>query len=265
MYLYNLDSKVTNKSYDILNSHIEIQKQLNTERVNEIRSKCRDILEKNGIFEDRKNGIVYQTMEKNLANLEHNIDYFNEYSFEEITKNKIDLSIENISSKIESLEKNMEFVFEEDIVKINKANAERNIKNMLFTYFESYKNSTIDLLAKSGYSQNTIDMLEEDILEYVTSKLSDILTEKIYNDRQKGMNSLNSSLEKLSANMINEAEARYYCQQNGQIYDELKEKRDIVRTKAQQLEAIKMQIASLDLKTSEISNIKQTTSERILL
>ena len=58
MHLYNLDTKVTDKSYEILNSHIEDQRQLDTLRINEIRSKCRDILERNGIFEDRKNGIV---------------------------------------------------------------------------------------------------------------------------------------------------------------------------------------------------------------
>ena len=106
MNLYNLDSKITNKSYEILNSHIEIQKEIDTIRVSEIRTRCRDILQKNGIFEDRKNGVIYQLMEKELANLERNIDYLNEYSFEEITKNKIELSIDNITSKLESLESN---------------------------------------------------------------------------------------------------------------------------------------------------------------
>ena len=48
MHLYNLDTKVTDKSYEILNSHIEDQRQLDTLRINEIRSKCRDILEKMG-------------------------------------------------------------------------------------------------------------------------------------------------------------------------------------------------------------------------
>ena len=81
MHLYNLDTKVTDKSYEILNSHIEDQRQLDTLRINEIRSKCRDILERNGIFEDRKNGIIYQAMEKELGNLERNIDYFNEYYY----------------------------------------------------------------------------------------------------------------------------------------------------------------------------------------
>lgn len=266
MYLYDLDTKITNKSYDILSSYVESQKQLDLERVSEIRSKCRDILEKNGIFEDRKNGIIYQVMEKDLSNLEKNIDYFNEYYFEEITKNKIDLSIDNISSKIDSLEKNIEFVFEDDMTKHNKASSENSIKNMLFTYFESYKNNTINLLLKSGYSQNTIDGIEEDILEFVTSKSSDILTEKIYQDSVKGANSLNQSLDNLSVNIINEAEARFFCELNGEKYDELKEKRETIRIKAQKLESIRKQILSLDLKTNELSsNIQVPTNERILL
>lgn len=267
MHLYNLDIKITNKSYEILNSHIENQRELDTIRVGEIRTRCRDILQKNGIFEDRKNGIIYQSMEKELANLERNIDYLNEYSFEEITKNKIELSIENISSKLESLENNSSFVFEDDILEYNKASSENNIRNMLFTYFESYKNNTINLLLKSGYSQNTIDQIEDSILEYVTSKSSDILTEKIFQDRAKGLSSLDKSLNDLSVSIINEAEARFLCSINGKEYDELKEKRDIVRTKAQKLQEIRMQIASIDIKANEISegSLQMATNERILL
>ena len=100
MNLYNLDSKMTDKSYEILNNYLEEQKQQNMLRVNEIRNNCRDILERHGIFEDKKNGIIYQAMEKELINLEHNIDYFSEYNFEELTKNKIDSGIENISAKL---------------------------------------------------------------------------------------------------------------------------------------------------------------------
>lgn len=263
MNLYNLDGKVTDKSYEILNNHIEAQRQLDTLRVGEIRNNCRDILEKNGIFEDRKNGIIYQEMEKELGNLERNIDYFNEYYFEEITKNKIDLSIENISSKIDSLEQKFEFFYEDDDTKYNKANSETNIKNMIFTYFESYRNNTINLLLKAGYSQNTIDNVEDDILEYVTSKASDIITEKLSQDRIKAVNSLNKSLNELSVNIINEAEARFNCEANGQVYDELKEIRESVRMKAQRLEEIRIQIASLDLKSNEMSKVQN--SERIIL
>lgn len=263
MQLYNLDDKVTDKSYEILNSHIENQRQVDTLRVGEIRSKCRDILEKNGIFEDRKNGIIYQAMEKELENLERNIDYFNEYYFEEVTKNKIDLSIENISSKIDSLENNIEFMYEDDTSKYNKASSEKNIKNMLFTFFESYRDNTVELLSKAGYSPNMVEDVEDDILEYVTSKSSDVLTEKISQDRIKAVESLNKSLNDLSVSVINEAEARFICQVNGQVFDELKEKRDSVRLKAQKLEKIRMQISSLDLKTNEIS--QPQNSERVLL
>ncbi len=266
MHLYNLDNKITDKSYEILNSHIEEQKQLDNERVSEIRTKCRDILSKNGIFEDRKNGIIYQSMEKELNNLEHNIDYFNEYHFEEITKSKIDTSIENISIKLDSLEQRNDFIAEEDGYIYNKVASENNIRNLLFTYFENYKANTIELLIRAGYSQNTIDNVEEDILEFVTSKSSDVLTEKFSQDRLKSVESLNSSLKQLSNQIIAEAEARYNCELTGQTYDELKDKRESVRSKAIKLEEIRAQIMSLDLKANELSrNGIQFKSERTIL
>lgn len=266
MNLYNLDSKITDKSYEILNSHIEEQKQKNMIRVNEIRNNCRDILERHGIFEDKKNGIIYQAMEKELDNLERNIDYFSEYHFEELTKNKIDVGIENISSKIDSLEHNIDFIYEDDGYRYNKTESENNLKNMLFTYFESYKANTIDLLLKSGYSKNMIEDIEDDILEYVTSKSSDILTEKLSQDRIKSFFSLNKSLNDLSVNIINEAEARYKCDLNGMPFDELKDKRESVRKKAEKIKDIRMQIASLDLKTNELNGmVQKLNNERILL
>ena len=66
--------------------------------------------------------------------------------------------------------------------------------------------------------------------------------------------------------MINEVEARFLCSVNGEEYEELKEKRDIVRIKAKKLQEIRMQIASLDIKSSEITDgIQISTNERILL
>lgn len=266
MYLYNLDTKVTNKSYEILNNQMEEQRQLDSQRVSEIRSKCRDILSKNGIFEDKKNSIVYQTMEKELVNLEHSIDYFNEYHFEEITKSKIDSSIENITSKLECLEQKSKFAYEDDGYIYNKAYSESNIKNMIYTYFENYKANTIELLLKAGYSQNTIDSIEDDILQYVTSKSSDVITEKFSQDRLKGVESLNGALDNVTVQVLNEAEARYRCEQNGEHYDELKEKRDIIRLKAQRLEEIRMQIASIDMKSNELNQASsQISGERIIL
>lgn len=266
MYLYNLDTKVTNKSYEILNNHLEEQKQLDNQRVSEIRSKCRDILSRNGIFEDKKNSIVYQTMEKELSGLENSLDYFNEYHFEEITKNKIDSSIENIASKLECLEQKSKFVYEDEEYVYNKAYSETNIKNMIYTYFENYKANTIELLLKAGYSQNTIDGIEEEILQYVTSKSSEVLTEKIFQDRLKGIESLNGALNDLTKQVLNETEARYRCEQSGECYDELKEKRDIVRLKAQRLEEIRMQIESIDLKSNELIQADvQSSGERIIL
>ena len=46
MRLYNLDDKITNKSYEVLNSHIEDQRKIDTIRVSEIRkigrASCRE-------------------------------------------------------------------------------------------------------------------------------------------------------------------------------------------------------------------------------
>ena len=267
MYLYDLDSKISNKSYEILNSHIEQTKELSASRINEIRMKCRDILSQNGIFEDRKNGNVYLALERELNKLENNIDYYNEYLLDEITKNKIDLNIENITQKIESLEQKFEFVFEKENVTINKANSEHKIRNMLFTFFESYKNTTLDMLSKAGYSQNTTDKIEEDILEFVTSKASDVFTEKFYTDRVKVMQDLTQGLDDLSVKIVDEAEARYTCELNGQVFDELKDKRDSVRQKAELLESIRAQIYSLDVKTEELTGngAPLQTENRILL
>jgi len=267
MYLYDLDSKISNKSYEILNSHIEQTKELSASRINEIRMKCRDILAQNGIFEDRKNGNVYLALERELNKLENNIDYYNEYLLDEITKNKIDLNIENISQKIDSLEQKFEFVFEKENVTINKANSEHKIRSMLFTFFENYKNTTLDMLSKAGYSQNTTDKIEEDILEFVTSKASDVFTEKFYTDRIKVMQDLTQGLDELSVKIVDEAEARYTCELNGQVFDELKDKRDSVRQKAELLESIRAQIYSLDLKTEELTGNSAPiqTGDRILL
>ena len=66
MQIYNLDSKITSKSNSLLNCYIESQKELDISRINEIRIDCRNILEKNGIFEDRKNGAVYMQWKLNL-------------------------------------------------------------------------------------------------------------------------------------------------------------------------------------------------------
>ena len=253
MQLYNLDTKITDRSYQILDSHIKEQKELDNIRIGEIRVKCRDILEKNGIFEDRKNGIVYQNMENELKKLEENISYFNGLNLEELTRNKIDTGIENITVKLDSLEQNSDFSYLSDEYTVNRAYNENNIRNYLFNYFDNYKANTVDLLIKGGYSQNTIDNVENDILEYVTSKNSDILTEKFTQDGIKNMNSLNDSLEELSNSIIKEAEVRFNCQVNGTVYDELKEKRKVVMQKAKKLEDLMYQINSLESKANEIS------------
>ena len=256
MQIYNLDNKITSKSNSLLNCYIESQKELDTSRINEIRIKCRDILEKNGIFEDRKNGAIYIAMENELRKLEDNISYFNEGNLEEMTRAKIDSSIENISLKIESLEQDTPFNFVESEYTLDRAFNETNIRNMLFSYFERYKANTIELLLKRGYSQNTIDNIEEDILDYVTSKNSDILTEKFTQDGIKNINSLNSSLDELSNKILDEAEIRYNCEISGKVYDELKEKRDSVRQKALKLQDLMYQIKSLDVKAKQITSGK---------
>ena len=137
---------------------------------------------------------------------------------------------------------------------------------MLFTYFESYKNTTIDMLTKSGYSLYTTEKIEEDILEFVTSKASDVFAEKIYTDRITAMQDLTQDLDNLSLKLVDEAEARYVCELNGQVFDELKDKRDSVRQKAELLESLRAQIYSLDLKTEELTQgTPIQTGDRILL
>lgn len=254
MQLYNLDTKITDKSYKLLDSYLEEQKSLDTSRISEIRTKCRSILEKNGIFEDKKNSSVYQSMEKELKKLEHNINYFNENNLEEMTKNVIEVGIENITSKIESLEQNTEFVCANDNTNITKAYTESNIRSMLFNYFESYKANTIELLLKRGYSQNTLDDIEEDILEYSTSKHSDILTEKFTQDGMKSVNSLSESLKQLSTSILDEAEARFNCQAKGIVFDELKEKREAIKEKVLRIKDLIYQINSIDVKAEQISS-----------
>ncbi len=256
MQIYNLDSKITSKSNSLLNCYIESQKELDISRINEIRIDCRNILEKNGIFEDRKNGAVYMAMETELKRLEDDIEYFNESNLEEMTKAKIDSSIENITLKLESLEQDIAFNFVESEYNLDRQYNENNIRSMLKTFFENYKANTIELLLKRGYSQNTINDIEEDIIEYIASKNSDIITEKFTQDGIKNITSLNESLDELSEKILNEVELRYNCEISGQVYDELKEKREIVKQKALQLQDIMYQIKSLDVKSKQILNEK---------
>ncbi len=254
MQLYDLDTKITDKSYEILNFHIENQKQLDSVRIDEIRNKCRNILEKNGIYEDKKNGPIYQAVDVEIRKLEDNISCFNENILEDRVKNKIDIGIENVTSKIECLEQKKSFVYQDDELKINKAYNENNIRNMLFNFFENYKVNTIDMLQKRGYSPNTIDNIEDEILEFVTSKNSDILTEKFTKDGMRNVMSLNTSLNELSLNILNEAEARYNCEVAGTIYDELKEKRDSIRVKVDKIKELLYQINSIDAKIAKERN-----------
>ena len=253
MQLYELDTKITDKSYNLLDSYIKEQKETNISRINEIRVKCRNILEKNGIFEDRKNGIVYESMENELKKLAANIDNFNENNLEELAKRKIDNSIENITAKIDCLEQNSNFIYSSDEYSLNRVSSENSVRNLLFNYFENYKANTIDILLKSGYSQNTIDSIEDDILEYTTSKNSDVLTEKLTQDGINSFFGLNESLNKLSESILSEAEARYNCQFNGIVYDELKEKRENIRQKVKKIEELTYQINSIETKLSQMS------------
>ena len=240
MQLYELDTKITDKSYNLLDSYIKEQKETNISRINEIRVKCRNILEKNGIFEDRKNGIVYESMENELKKLAANIDNFNENNLEELAKRKIDNSIENITAKIDCLEQNSNFIYSSDEYSLNRVSSENSVRNLLFNYFENYK-------------ANTIDSIEDDILEYTTSKNSDVLTEKLTQDGINSFFGLNESLNKLSESILSEAEARYNCQFNGIVYDELKEKRENIRQKVKKIEELTYQINSIETKLSQMS------------
>ena len=81
------------------------------------------------------------------------------------------------------------------------------------------------------------------------------------------MQDLTQGLDELSVKIVDEAEARYNCQLNGQVFDELKDKRESVRQKAELLESIRAQIYSLDLKTEELTgnSTPMQTGDRILL
>ena len=81
------------------------------------------------------------------------------------------------------------------------------------------------------------------------------------------MQDLTQGLDDLSVKIVDEAEARYTCELNGQVFDELKDKRDSVRQKAELLESIRAQIYSLDLKTEELTGngAPLQTENRILL
>ena len=195
-------------------------------------------------------------METELKRLEDDIEYFNESNLEEMTKAKIDSSIENITLKLESLEQDIAFNFVESEYNLDRQYNENNIRSMLKTFFENYKANTIELLLKRGYSQNTINDIEEDIIEYIASKNSDIITEKFTQDGIKNITSLNESLDELSEKILNEVELRYNCEISGQVYDELKEKREIVKQKALQLQDIMYQIKSLEVKSKQILNEK---------
>ena len=80
------------------------------------------------------------------------------------------------------------------------------------------------------------------------------------------MQNLTQDLDDLSVKLVDEAQARYECELSGQVFDELKDKRDSVRQKAELLESLRAQIYSLDLKTEELTqDTPIQTGDRILL
>lgn len=255
MKLSDLDSKFTNKAYSVLDDIIKIQKDSDCERIDDLRKRSKNILQNNGIFEDKKNGIIYQCIEEELHRLEDNISIYNQDNLENMAHIKIDNGIENISYKIECLEQNDKFLYLEEDYQLPKLN-EARIKNTVLNYLDRYKAGIVNNLIKNGYSQNTIDSIEEQIEKNIYKDYIDILVEKISQDGANNLNLLDESLNDLTNNILQEVEDRYNCQKNGTIYDEFKEKRAALKEKAKKINDLMSQIEVIDKKINKITPSK---------
>ena len=187
MKLSDLDTKFTNKAYGILDDIIKIQKDSDFIRIDDLRKRSKSILQNNGIFEDKKNSIIYQNIEEELHRLEDNISIYNQDNLDSIAQVKIDNAIENISYKIECLEQNDKFLYLDDEYKLSKWVNETRVKNTILNYLDKYKANIVSNLFKNGYSQNTIDSIEEQVEKNIYKDYVDILVEKITQDSIKNL------------------------------------------------------------------------------
>ncbi len=253
MKLSDLDNKFTDKAYRILSNIIKIQKDLDFTRIDDLRKKSKNILQSNGIFEDKRNCIIYQMVEDELHKLEDSISMYNQDNLEDMTHIKVDNGIENISYKIECLEQDDKFTYlDDEYIPSRKVN-ENRIKNIILNYLGNYKANIVNNLVRNGYSQNTIDSIEEQIEKNMYKDYANILAEKITQDGIKNLNLLDESLKDLTNNTLEELEERYNCQKNGIVYDEFKEKRAALKEKAKKINYLMSQIDMIDKKISKIT------------
>ena len=253
MKLSDLEAKYKQKAYNIFDGVLNIQKELDVTRIDELRKTSKSILQNNNIFENKKNEFLYQLIEDNLHNLEENINMYNQDNLENILQGKIYDALDNISYKLESLEQNEEYSYEEYEYNLNDDLDENLIKNALLNYLNKYKSSIVENLEKNRYSQNTIDSVVEQIEESMYNDYADILIEKIIQDGIKNVNLLKNSLIELTNNTLIEIEDRYNCSKNGIVYDEFKQKRVSLKEKAKKVNELMSQIDMLDSKIKKFT------------
>lgn len=253
MKLSDLEAKYKQKAYNIFDDVLNIQKDLDVVRIDELRKTSKSILQNNNIFENKKNEFLYQLIEDNLHNLEENINMYNQDNLENVLQGKIYDALDNISYKLESLEQNEEYSYEEYEYNLNDDLDENLIKNALLNYLNKYKSSIVENLEKNRYSQNTIDSVVEQIEESMYNDYADILIEKIIQDGIKNVNLLKNSLIELTNNTLIEIEDRYNCSKNGIVYDEFKQKRVSLKEKAKKVNELMSQIDMLDSKIKKFT------------
>lgn len=253
MKLSDLEAKYKQKAYNIFDDVLNIQKDLEVARIDELRKTSKSILQNNNIFENKKNEFLYQLIEDNLHNLEENINMYNQDNLENILQGKIYDALDNISYKLEYLEQNEEYSYEEYEYNLNDDLDENLIKNALLNYLNKYKSSIVENLEKNRYSQNTIDSVVEQIEESMYNDYADILIEKIIQDGIKNANLLKNSLIELTNNTLIEIEDRYNCSKNGIVYDEFKQKRVSLKEKAKKVNELMSQIDMLDSKIKKFT------------
>ena len=253
MKLSDLEAKYKQKAYNIFDDVLNIQKDLDVVRIDELRKTSKSILQNNNIFENKKNEFLYQLIEDNLHNLEENINMYNQDNLENVLQGKIYDALDNISYKLESLEQNEEYSYEEYEYNLNDDLDENLIKNALLNYLNKYKSSIVENLEKNRYSQNTIDSVVEQIEENMYNDYADILIEKIIQDGIKNVNLLKNSLIELTNNTLIEIEDRYNCSKNGIEYDEFKQKRVSLKEKAKRVNELMNQIEMLDSKMKKFT------------
>lgn len=249
MELYGLDIKLKNKSKVILEDYIKEQREQDRIRLEELRMHSKNILEKNGIFEDRKNSKMYQNLDEELKTLENNINIYNNDNLTNLARKRIENGIDNISYKIECLQDNSTFTISRENIAFDRKSSESQINAMAKNYVRRYKANVIGTLIDNGYSLSTVDNIEEGFSSGEYPKYIDIFTEKVAQDGLNNLNKLNSDITNEYEHLVDEAEERYICKKNGVQYDELKDKKEELKAKIEKFKSLKQELD--DLRTKE--------------